>query len=210
MAKKSSGGQGRIRFLYADVAGDNETIQESMKALQLAMAKSMPNSRPVISPGANGRGAAAAAIEYQQDDTDLAEVDNDMVVDVPAETKPRTKRKPPQMSLVKDLDLRPEGEPTLREFFAELNPDTQTQKVAVFVYYLHHKAGIEAITANHVFTCFKEVGVKPPGDLPQIIRNTASKHGWVDCSNADDIKITNRGEALVEHDLLPTGNDAPR
>jgi hypothetical protein len=205
MAKKISGGRGRVRILYADVEGDDETILNSINALNSVVSNaSQPRlARPIAPPGPQQVLPFAEEVEVD------GMVDEN-VVDAVVPERPKTKRKPPQMSLVKELDLRPNDQPTLREFFGGLNPETQTQQVAVFVYYMQHKANVTKITANHVFTCFKEVNVKSPPDLPQIIRNTASKHGWVDCSDTDDIKITNRGEALVEHDLVPTGAATPR
>ena len=108
------------------------------------------------------------------------------------------------MSPVKDLNLRPDGEKTLRDFYAEKSPESQTEQISVFVYYLRI-AKVPKITACHVYTCYKDVGVRPPNNLPQIIRNTgSSKKGWLDCSDAEALKITNLGETLVEHDLPAT------
>ena len=78
------------------------------------------------------------------------------------------------------------------------------------VYYLQHVARVPKITAGHVYTCYKDVGVRPPNDLPQIIRNTGnSKKGWIDCSDSDALKVTNLGETLVEHDL-PANSAVPK
>ncbi|HEX3600005.1 MAG TPA: hypothetical protein VHU84_07665 [Lacipirellulaceae bacterium] len=211
MAKKSSGGRGRVRILYADVEGDDETILSSINALHSVVSKaSQPRVvRQIASPGPQQAALPFPEDEELDNEADEA-VDGNVVDGMVEPERKKVKRKPPQMSIVKELDLRPEGHFSLRDFYAGLNPETQTKQVAVFIYYLKHKAAVEKVSANHVFTCYKEVSGKSPGDLPQIIRNTASKHGWVDCTDAEDIKITNRGEALVEHDLVPAGSGTPR
>lgn len=61
------------------------------------------------------------------------------------------------------------------------------------------------MTPDHVFTCFKDVGHRTPKNMPQTIRDTASRKGWLDTSERGNIKITNHGENLVEHDL-PASN----
>jgi hypothetical protein len=109
------------------------------------------------------------------------------------------------MSIVKDLNLRPEGEPSFRDFYAQKKPSTQEQAVTVSVYYLKRILELDKVTPEHVFTCFKDVGRKTPRHMPQTIWDTAKRKGWVDTSERGNIKITNHGENLVEHDL-PTSN----
>jgi hypothetical protein len=139
-------------------------------------------------------------------DEAVDELDHEDAIDAYSSPAAKRKRKPPTMSVVKDLDLHPSDKKHLRAFYEEKKPKTQLEHVATFVYYLSRVLEISGVTANHIFTCFKDVQIKPPNDLPQIIRNTASnKHGWVDCSDASDIKITNPGENLVEHDLPHNG-----
>jgi hypothetical protein len=209
MAKKISGGRGRIRILYADVEGDDETILNSINALNSVVSKA---SQPRLAR--QGAPQRQATLPFAEDDeVDVAEENGEVdenVVDAVVPERKKGKRKLPQMTPVKDLDLRPEGQKTLREFYTEKSPESQTEQVTVFVYYLQHIATVPKINACHVYTCYKDVGVRSPNDLPQIIRNTGnSKKGWIDCSDADNLKVTNLGETLVEHDL-PASSAVPK
>lgn len=110
------------------------------------------------------------------------------------------------MSIVKDLNLRSEGNPWFREFYDQKKTSTQEQAVTVAVYYLKRILELDKITPEHVFTCFKDVERKTPKNMPQTIRDTAKRKGWVDTSERGNIKITNHGENLVEHDLLSSNS----
>lgn len=116
-----------------------------------------------------------------------------------AKTKGTSKSKL-SLSIVKDLKLNPDGKKSFREFVNEKQPSTNQEKCTVALYYLQHELGMEDITVNHIYTCYKEVNWRIT-DLYNILVLTASRKGWVDTSNTENIKITPRGENLVEHDL---------
>jgi hypothetical protein len=75
------------------------------------------------------------------------------------------------------------------------------EKNAVFVYYLSKIANIKNINLNHIYSCYKEVGAKLPQALKQSLADTSSKKGWIDTKSMSDIKITLKGEGLVEREL---------
>jgi hypothetical protein len=105
-------------------------------------------------------------------------------------------------SIVKDLNLKPKDKKSLKKFFEEKHPETNIESNAAFVYYLEKTLGITSITPDHIFTCYKEIGLRIPGNLRQSIVDTgSSRYGYIDASNMQDIKIIVRGENLVVHDL---------
>ena len=69
------------------------------------------------------------------------------------------------------------------------------------MYYLQHKIEISTITPDHVFTCYRDVGVKVPAALVQSLRDTANRRGWLDTANTNDLKVTTPGMNYLEHDL---------
>ncbi len=201
MAK--NGGRGRIRVFFAEFEGDNETIQEGLQVISVAASNMFQPSPKTI------KVLSASTVPSDEDEL-LEEVDledQEEELSVPTNSKPKkSSYKPPTMAIVKDLDLRPEGEPSCREFYFQKNPTTQEQAIAVAVYYLKRVLELDKITPDHVFTCFKDIGRRTPKNLPQTIRDTAKNKGWVDTSERGNIKITNHGENLVEHDLpAPNG-----
>lgn len=105
------------------------------------------------------------------------------------------------ISLIKDLNLRPSGKKSFRDFFDEKKPGPANAFNAVAVYYLSEILQMTGITPSHVYTCYKEVNVRPPEAFVQSLKDTASKNGYVDTSDTNNIKIPLRGKNYVEHDL---------
>jgi len=103
----------------------------------------------------------------------------------------------------KDLDLSggKKGE-SLRDFFSKYKPSSNLERNLVFVYYLKQVAGIEHITIDHVFTCYRNIkSLKVPGSLKQSLIDTNILKGWFDTSSLDDIKLTVPGINYLEHDM---------
>ncbi|QDU58801.1 hypothetical protein [Aeoliella mucimassa] len=204
MAKKE---KGRLRVFFAEFEGDDETIQEGLRAIGSAVNKTFQPATKVVKVLTNTNGNAAGDIDLDDELLDVEPYDDDDVIDATPSKKsksPRT-RKPPVMSIVKDLDLKPEGNTAFREFIEEKQPKDQQAFIACAVYYLDNVLGTEGISPDHIFTCFKDAGRRTPADLPQAIRNIANRKGWVDSRKQNDITITNIGENFVEHDLPPSG-----
>lgn len=203
MAK--NGGRGRIRVFFAEFEGDDETIQESLQAISVAANKifqSAPKTIKVLSDSVvpSDKDEVFAEVDSENEEEDLS------TPSASTNSKPKkSQHKPPTMEIVKDLDLRPKEKCSCREFYSQKNPITQEQAITVVVYYLKRFLDLDKVTPDHVFTCFKDVGRRTPKYLPQAIRDTAKRKGWVDTSERGNIKVTNHGENLVEHDL-PASN----
>jgi hypothetical protein len=106
-------------------------------------------------------------------------------------------------AMVIDLNLRPQGKKSFQEFVAEKAPSSQSEKNTVAVYYLKHELGVGKVSADHVFTAYREMKAewKLPGDLRNSLQVTKSATGWLETSDMDDIKLTAAGTNTVEHDL---------
>ena len=106
-----------------------------------------------------------------------------------------------QPQFVRDLNLRPNDKKTLADFFKEKNPSGNIENTAVIVYYLKETMGIDVVTPDHIYTCYRELGVKIPAVLPQNLRDCASnRYGFIDFKNG--VLSTNiRGINFVEQDL---------
>lgn len=117
-----------------------------------------------------------------------------------AKGKAKVKTKP-SLAIVKDLNLKPKGKKSLDEFAEIKKPSSHYEKCTVSAYYLKHELVLSAITESHVYTCFKHMKWRVPANLSNALAYTASRHGWLDTSNLQDIKVTTMGENQVEHDL---------
>ena len=103
----------------------------------------------------------------------------------------------------KDLDLSggKKGQ-RLRDFFSQFVTSSNFERNLVFVYYLKQVAGIEPITIDHIFTCYRNIkGLKVPVSLVQSLIDTRMHKGWLDTSSLDNIKLTVPGMNYLEHDM---------
>ncbi len=105
------------------------------------------------------------------------------------------------LSMVKELNLKPKGKTSLDDFVEAKKPNSIYEKCTVAAYYLKNELSLAAASANHVFTCFKHMKWRVPADLLNSLAYTASRFGWLDTSDRDNIGVTTMGENLIEHDL---------
>jgi hypothetical protein len=104
-------------------------------------------------------------------------------------------------ALVKDLDFRPDGKQPFREFVAEKSPETINERNLAAVYYLEQVMSVEGINAGHVLAAYRECSWREPGNLPQAIRDTAARKGWLDSSDGNNLSTTAGGRNVIVHDL---------
>ena len=99
------------------------------------------------------------------------------------------------------MDLSPSGKNSLKNFIVNYNLSSGAEYNVVFVYYLEKIIKERNTGVNHIYTCYKELGVKYPSNLRQSVIDTKQRKGWLDTSSTNDIKLTAVGENAVEHNL---------
>lgn len=105
-------------------------------------------------------------------------------------------------SLCKDLNLYAEGQkPSLKDFIEKYSTDSNMPRYLLFTYYLKEIKGVEKVGINHIYTCFKNLGLKIP-NIEQGLRDTSFRKGWLDNSNSEDLQIPVAGENAVGHELV--------
>lgn len=111
-------------------------------------------------------------------------------------------------ALLKDLNLAgSESYQGLREFYSKYSIKTNMERNLVFTYYLTKIMSIEAVSASHIFSCYRHIaGIKIPGNLKQSLYDTSAK-GWLSIvSIEDDITVSILGINHIEHDLPKAGD----
>jgi hypothetical protein len=108
-------------------------------------------------------------------------------------------------SIVKELDLTKGKHGRLKDFYAKYDLKTNMERNLVFVYYMQNELDLTGITDNHVFTCYRDVSAKLPGALRQSLADTASRNGWLDTSDMENIRLATQGINFLEHDLPKAG-----
>lgn len=104
------------------------------------------------------------------------------------------------LSLMKDINFRPDDEQAFSDFVDEKSPTNNKERCLVAAYYMKVVLGIESVSVNHVFSAYRDRGWKVPADLPNSLQQ-AGTQGWLDTASGDDIKITTSGENTILHDL---------
>lgn len=112
------------------------------------------------------------------------------------------------LMLIKDLNLKPSGKKSFKDFVSEKAPSSNPEKCLTAVYYLQNVLGLSKVGANHVYTCFKVEGWRVPSDLVNTLQWAASQEGWFDTKDREEIKVTTHGENHIEHDM--PRNSAPK
>ena len=104
-------------------------------------------------------------------------------------------------SIIGSLNLNPSEKESLKFFIGQHKASNGFQYNLLFVYYLQKIICESNINSNHIYTCYKNVGVKVPNNLYQNLVDTKNKKEWIDTSDMNNITITISGENYVEQDM---------
>jgi len=197
----------KVRVFFAEVEGNNESVQEALKTMVSAM------SRPVrvISELRSNGGAALLTQEAGAEELDEA-IEQPQVTEDPDDYSAASSARKTRgtgkkidrnagIELVPDMDFRPSGKQTFKDFLEEKNPANDLETVLVAVYYLRHLMVITKVGPDHVMTAFKEAGKAIPVDLKQTIRNIKKSKAWLNFTDIKDVRTTTQGDNFVEHNL---------
>lgn len=212
MAKRSiesntSSDKAKVRVFFAEVEGNNDSIQEALKTMVSAM------SRPVRIISEQKANAKASTFleqpdfETVEDTVDEAE-DAETSQEEPASQSARKLRgtgkkidRNAGIDLVPNLNFRPAGKQALKEFVEKKGPKNDVEAVLACVYYMQTVMGVTKIGPAHVMTAFKEIGKAIPVDLKQTIRNIKKSKMWLNFTDIEDFKTTTQGDNFVEHEM---------
>jgi hypothetical protein len=179
--------QQAFRALIGALGG--EPTSEETEAAATATAAAAPKRRATARRRARTKAATPAA------DAPAEGADTTAAAGVP-----RRKSAAAGVSIDKSLNLRPTGVESFEAFVESKNPTSDHERSLVAVYYLTQIAGVKA-TVDAVYTCYKDRKWRIPSDLRTSLRLTASKKGWINTENSEDIRVAVHGENHVDHDL---------
>ena len=57
---------------------------------------------------------------------------------------------------------------------------------------------ISAITLDHIYTCYDTLDLRVSENLPQTVRNTKSKTGWIETEDTSNITVTVKGRNQIK------------
>jgi hypothetical protein len=141
----------------------------------------------------------AAALSAGKDEDESAKKPNKKAKKQKSKSQSKSKS---THKIVSDLNLLPADKQSFKDFFSDKsggNKLSAQEFNLVAVYYLKKVLNVQGVSADHVYTCYKEAGQIVPTALVQSLKDTASLKGWISTSKTDDIKIEIAGENEVEH-----------
>ncbi len=203
----SGADKAKVRVFFAEVEGNNESVQEALRTMVSAMSRPV---RVISEQSANGKAPVLlqqAHVEEVEEAIDQAEE----VEDLDEESAPLNARRPrgtgrrvdrnAGLNLVPDLNFRPNGKQSLKEFVDEKNSKNDLEAVLVLVYHMQHLMALTKIGPAHVMTAFKEAGKAIPVDLRQTMRNVKKSKMWLNFTDIEDIRTTTQGDNFIEHEM---------
>jgi len=198
----------KLRWMELDVEGGTADLVEGFKTFATALTRGTPVAAPArtLNPG-TVKGTSAAVIESPPEDVSEAEE-----VTRP-ETEPETEftpengtgnngsdkpRKFPKPKFLSELDLSA-ADVKLEDFFQQKNPqDLNDKYLAVIAWFDEHRK-VTPITANHIFTAFKSLGIQSelPEDVGWPLRYL-KKQNLIDSAGRGSFKLIWNGTQTVE------------
>jgi hypothetical protein len=202
--------KGKIRLLYAEVEGNNQSLQDALKTMVTAMNRPVqlitaasriaPNSRTALGAQAEQTASEDQVAAETVDEGSSAESNDTPAVPTRKRGGPKSDRNA-GIKLVPDLDFVPDGKQTLKKFFAEKGPKSDMEQALVLVHYMQHTLALPAVGPSHILTAFKDVGKPVPVDLRGTIRNMKNQKAWLNFTDLEAIRVTTQGDNFVEHEL---------
>lgn len=115
--------------------------------------------------------------------------------------KNKTKSSSQTIKLAKDLNLHPPKKKSLKEFYAEFDAKSNYVNNLLFVYYITKVLGNAECGLSHIYTCYKELGLRVPTALYQSLKDTEKDKGWIDTKDMNKVLVPTKGENAISHDL---------
>jgi hypothetical protein len=102
-------------------------------------------------------------------------------------------------SMLADLNLRTSEGKSLEDYYNSFVITTNMERNITILYYLKKILEIENVGPNHIYTCYKKVGVKIP-NIYQGLIDTKNRKGWIETHNMEDLQVSVSGENYIEHE----------
>ena len=195
---KGGGGSSRVRFIMLDAELSDGDLTQITQAIQNAL-RLHPNSHaaqqrliaqaPARPPAPNGNAAEGEPAETNDEVAEGEETGT--AAATPAPRGPRKLRTPK----VLDLDLT--GDPSFASFVEARKIPSDQMKFLTVAAWLKEARGIDEITADHVYTCYRAVKWSSGIDFDQPLRNLKHRQ-YLDSKQRGHFSINHLGLAEVE------------
>ena len=173
-------GNTRIRFIMLEADGDAADLHQIAQAISQAV-RPTTVIQQVAAPPAMPALPANAPLRSNGADPDLHPsveiVDESITTSPPAARKsPAKKRKLRTPEILADLDLT-SGTVPFVQYFNEKNPGNHSKRYLVIAAWLKEYRQLDAISIDHIYTCYRMVNLNVVDDVGSILRGCKDR-GW--------------------------------
>lgn len=197
----------KVRVFFAEVEGNNESVQEALRTMVSAM------SRPVrVISDQQTNDSVPPPLQYvdtQEDDESANH--SEQTQGFEEHDTPTNNRKPrgsgrrydrnAGLQLIPDLDFRPDGKESFKEFLSKKEPKNDIETALLAIYYMQNIMELDRIGPSHVMTAFKDATKPIPKDVRQTIRNAKNSKIWIDFSDIEELRTTSQGNNFVNYEM---------
>jgi len=112
--------------------------------------------------------------------------------------KKKTSTSGKNLKRLTNIDFVPKGKESLESFYKKFASKSDLERNLLFVFYLEEILEIKGITYDHIYTCYDSLDLNISENLQQTVRNTKSKKGWIETSDAANITVTIKGRNKIK------------
>jgi hypothetical protein len=135
-------------------------------------------------------------------DTEIEEPEGevqDPVPETPATAAPAEPSKPRKSyTFMSDFNLSPSGVPSLKDYCAGKNPQSDNDKFLIAAAWIQTHGGTEQFTGRHLFTAFRAMQWKTQTDMTKPMRRLKSKKSYFENPSSGNWKLTGIGLEAAE------------
>lgn len=129
--------------------------------------------------------------------TNGKKVSKEETKEVKEATNKKPENKPKGLKKLNNINFEPEGKESLNAFYVRYQLKSDQERNLLFVYYLNQILEITEVTFDHIYTCYDILDLKVSENLPQTVRNTGSRTGWIEVKDST-VSITIRGSNQIK------------
>ena len=205
MANKGNNNQpgerSRARLFFAEVEGSTTEIQQLIQSFANATRSPQqvliyPQPLPAA-PAAPALPPAAAPAPQPGlfDEVPVAEPEAGAAAAPASPPKPSngTKKKLRTPQLVSDLEFA-DGPKSLADFIKEIDPKEHSKRYLAIAYWLRQYRNLSEVGGDHIYTCYRALGLNVPKDVGSILRALKSQEWLEPGTKAGFYKVTHIGE----------------
>lgn len=198
----------KLRLIEFEVEGGNSAIVESLRTMATALTRQkQPGPRALAAPSVGNGEKSEEPSPQGEIDFGLSDEASPEPIANAAEgssrtTRPRAPRKAPVAPALIEIDIKT-GKPPLAEFVQLVgSPESDWHRYLAIAYWLkrHYTPSVEAVTASHIYTCYRLLDWTAPNDVSMPLRDTTRKQQWFKKEVAGYV-ITLLGENEIQKTL---------